>query len=138
MQVITPPDGIVAPQDGAATGYFGRGPSVGKDAKRLPAGNFAQGVHFGRNDNPQKKCETLAALKPEGCRSRCYNDVSARTGFRDYLLPGFFLKRAAIRLRQARNRLPGHRSGQVAQVVERSPEKAGVGGSTPSLATISA
>ena len=29
------------------------------------------------------------------------------------------------------------RSGQVAQVVERSPEKAGVGGSTPSLATIS-
>ena len=27
------------------------------------------------------------------------------------------------------------RSGQVAQVVERSPEKAGVGGSTPSLAT---
>jgi hypothetical protein len=28
-----------------------------------------------------------------------------------------------------------HKSGQVAQVVERSPEKAGVGGSTPSLAT---
>jgi hypothetical protein len=27
------------------------------------------------------------------------------------------------------------KSGQVAQVVERSPEKAGVGGSTPSLAT---
>ena len=27
------------------------------------------------------------------------------------------------------------RRGQVAQVVERSPEKAGVGGSTPSLAT---
>jgi hypothetical protein len=27
-------------------------------------------------------------------------------------------------------------NGQVAQVVERSPEKAGVGGSTPSLATI--
>ena len=27
-------------------------------------------------------------------------------------------------------------SGQVAQLVERSPEKAGVGGSTPSLATI--
>ena len=26
--------------------------------------------------------------------------------------------------------------GQVAQVVERSPEKAGVGGSTPSLATM--
>ena len=29
-----------------------------------------------------------------------------------------------------------HGNGQVAQVVERSPEKAGVGGSTPSLATI--
>ena len=28
------------------------------------------------------------------------------------------------------------RSGQVAQLVERSPEKAGVGGSIPSLATI--
>jgi hypothetical protein len=30
----------------------------------------------------------------------------------------------------------GRRRGQVAQVVERSPEKAGVGGSTPSLATM--
>src|SRR6516225_6710130 len=30
----------------------------------------------------------------------------------------------------------GSERGQVAQVVERSPEKAGVGGSTPSLATI--
>ena len=30
----------------------------------------------------------------------------------------------------------GIKRGQVAQVVERSPEKAGVGGSTPSLATI--
>ena len=29
----------------------------------------------------------------------------------------------------------GSERGQVAQVVERSPEKAGVGGSTPSLAT---
>ena len=34
------------------------------------------------------------------------------------------------------NRTPERKSGQVAQVVERSPEKAGVGGSTPSLATI--
>jgi hypothetical protein len=30
----------------------------------------------------------------------------------------------------------GLKRGQVAQVVERSPEKAGVGGSTPSLATM--
>ena len=30
----------------------------------------------------------------------------------------------------------GFERGQVAQVVERSPEKAGVGGSTPSLATM--
>ncbi len=30
---------------------------------------------------------------------------------------------------------PSPTRGQVAQVVERSPEKAGVGGSTPSLAT---
>jgi hypothetical protein len=33
-------------------------------------------------------------------------------------------------------RMAGSECGQVAQVVERSPEKAGVGGSTPSLATI--
>jgi hypothetical protein len=33
--------------------------------------------------------------------------------------------------------LRAFQSGQVAQLVERSPEKAGVGGSTPSLATIS-
>ena len=32
--------------------------------------------------------------------------------------------------------VPNSASGQVAQVVERSPEKAGVGGSSPSLATI--
>ena len=32
--------------------------------------------------------------------------------------------------------MAGTECGQVAQVVERSPEKAGVGGSTPSLATI--
>ena len=30
----------------------------------------------------------------------------------------------------------GYERGQVAQMVERSPEKAGVGGSIPSLATI--
>jgi hypothetical protein len=33
-------------------------------------------------------------------------------------------------------RQPWEPNGQVAQVVERSPEKAGVGGSTPSLATM--
>jgi hypothetical protein len=38
--------------------------------------------------------------------------------------------RSLRRMRQVSTR------GQVAQVVERSPEKAGVGGSTPSLATI--
>ena len=31
---------------------------------------------------------------------------------------------------------PSTQSGQIAQLVERSPEKAGVGGSSPSLATI--
>jgi hypothetical protein len=31
---------------------------------------------------------------------------------------------------------PSRENGQVAQLVERSPEKAGVGGSIPSLATI--
>jgi hypothetical protein len=36
----------------------------------------------------------------------------------------------------ASNQAVNPKRGQVAQVVERSPEKAGVGGSTPSLATI--
>ena len=44
-------------------------------------------------------------------------------------------RREANKLRGLRfKRIP--KRGQVAQVVERSPEKAGVGGSTPSLATI--
>ena len=43
-------------------------------------------------------------------------------------------RREANKLRGLRfKRIP--KRGQVAQVVERSPEKAGVGGSTPSLAT---
>ena len=43
-------------------------------------------------------------------------------------------QREANCARTSGRRLP--KCGQVAQVVERSPEKAGVGGSTPSLATI--
>jgi hypothetical protein len=42
------------------------------------------------------------------------------------------LKRTVLAGREQRH----WKRGQVAQVVERSPEKAGVGGSTPSLATI--
>jgi hypothetical protein len=36
----------------------------------------------------------------------------------------------------SRREIPSTQSGQIAQLVERSPEKAGVGGSSPSLATI--
>ena len=39
-------------------------------------------------------------------------------------------------MRAFRRAIRSSQNGQVAQVVERSPEKAGVGGSTPSLATI--
>jgi hypothetical protein len=43
---------------------------------------------------------------------------------------------ASVAVSRFANRAVRIGSGQVAQVVERSPEKAGVGGSTPSLATI--
>ena len=54
------------------------------------------------------------------------------------VLPGMLRRRSgtiAAYFLVARRRRVSKR-GQVAQVVERSPEKAGVGGSTPSLATI--
>jgi hypothetical protein len=44
------------------------------------------------------------------------------------------VKRTILVLRRGNNWIS--KRGQVAQVVERSPEKAGVGGSTPSLATM--
>ncbi len=56
------------------------------------------------------------------CRAICYNDPARQK----HILPELG------RAQQTR----GHQSGQVAQLVERSPEKAGVGGSIPSLATI--
>jgi hypothetical protein len=60
----------------------------------------------------------------------CYNDELKR---RSPLSP--FLNPAEVpSLGKSQSWKAGR--GQVAQVVERSPEKAGVGGSTPSLATI--
>ncbi len=52
---------------------------------------------------------------------------------------GLVVRPAANRLKRtvlAARRPRVWKRGQVAQVVERSPEKAGVGGSTPSLATM--
>ena len=75
--------------------------------------------------------------------------VAERRGCYNSVVPHVLSERAedsASRLKTARIGPPSgracseqvaeKRSGQVAQVVERSPEKAGVGGSTPSLATI--
>jgi hypothetical protein len=74
----------------------------------------------------------------EGSRGHCYNQGrSARVRQR----AGSFGSESRNNRREA-NDSRGPRwtrvskRGQVAQVVERSPEKAGVGGSTPSLATI--
>ena len=66
----------------------------------------------------------------------CYNQLrSARfrywSGFVRFSNPAKISVKWTVCLR----RKCGFKRGQVAQVVERSPEKAGVGGSTPSLAT---
>ena len=57
----------------------------------------------------------------------------------EYLVAGITshpVQRVSNKVRAGSSPEPFAASGQVAQVVERSPEKAGVGGSTPSLATI--
>ena len=51
-------------------------------------------------------------------------------------LEWYSLTNGVKRIFLAARRERGFERGQVAQVVERSPEKAGVGGSTPSLATM--
>jgi hypothetical protein len=66
----------------------------------------------------------------------CYNQLrSARfrywSGFVRLAIPP-----KSAEVDSQRGSSAGLKRGQVAQVVERSPEKAGVGGSTPSLATI--
>src|SRR5437763_13286135 len=64
---------------------------------------------------------------------RCYNRAcSTRSQCPD--CPGWGNLRSSC-ARRAAFRTRVQKRGQVAQVVERSPEKAGVGGSTPSLAT---
>jgi hypothetical protein len=74
-----------------------------------------------------------AARRIEGIQLGCYNrGCSKRSRIltaRDYRQ--FRQVRRSPQLASVRSR----KRGQVAQVVERSPEKAGVGGSTPSLAT---
>ena len=73
----------------------------------------------------------------ERIRLGCYNQQrSARFG-----IGAVFFGSPALHQREANSPVArGGRAdferGQVAQVVERSPEKAGVGGSTPSLATM--
>ena len=77
------------------------------------------------------------AVHVEGNRCGCYNrGRSAR--FRAGAV-SFDRNPATISVKRTALAARGQRvskRGQVAQVVERSPEKAGVGGSTPSLATI--
>ena len=53
-----------------------------------------------------------------------------------YPPPGTSYDTAAVVLQESASKPAARASGQVAQMVERSPEKAGVGGSIPSLATI--
>jgi hypothetical protein len=88
------------------------GPTI---AGKVNAGGervFQRKSYFGRWSLPQKDCYNLRiAVRPV-----CFLESS--------------------RASKAFQAAPNPASGQVAQVVERSPEKAGVGGSSPSLATI--
>ena len=73
----------------------------------------------------------------EGIPRRCYNQKrSARFRHRTYCIHPAHNRREVNNPRSPRRAERVSKRGQVAQVVERSPEKAGVGGSTPSLATI--
>jgi hypothetical protein len=75
----------------------------------------------------------LGSINIEGIRSDCYNQLRSTrfpVGLQSFLPPDGPTERPTGRTQGLWKR------GQVAQVVERSPEKAGVGGSTPSLATI--
>ena len=77
----------------------------------------------------------IRATRIEGNRRRCYNrwrSTRLQSLVRSFVPPQLRLKRTIPAARTQRL----WKRGQVAQVVERSPEKAGVGGSTPSLATI--
>ena len=87
---------------------------------------------------PIKTC-VVASLHVEGLGHDCYNQTvpDALCAFQLSAPAVSASKTACQEQLLARTCLREHpRSGQVAQVVERSPEKAGVGGSTPSLATI--
>gem|GEM_PF-4535198 len=73
----------------------------------------------------------------EGIPERCYNQKrSARFRHRTCCIHPAYNRREVNNPRGPRRAERVSKRGQVAQVVERSPEKAGVGGSTPSLATI--
>src|SRR5271165_1427486 len=75
----------------------------------------------------------------EGSRGHCYNqDVPHASGKElcHSVSESRYNRREANDPRSPRQAGRISKRGQVAQVVERSPEKAGVGGSTPSLATI--
>ena len=79
----------------------------------------------------------LASMDVERARSfAIINNVPHAFGIKLFL--GWHSRdnqREANNPRSLRSRERVSKRGQVAQVVERSPEKAGVGGSTPSLAT---
>jgi hypothetical protein len=88
-----------------------------------------------RNDADQWRCISgivnLLRSDVERTQTDCYNrSSSTRFGILRLKLPH---RENETNLATAADAVST--SGQVAQVVERSPEKAGVGGSTPSLAT---
>ncbi len=85
--------------------------------------------------HPHKSLARFLIRSVEGIRCHCYNRVrSSRNplGFGRSPRPNGLKRR--VQASRGERRL--WKRGQVAQVVERSPEKAGVGGSTPSLATM--
>src|SRR5271170_4338271 len=88
-------------------------------------------------NSPGLVCCTPLRANVEGIPRLCYNQkLSARFRHRTCCIHPAHNRREVNDPRSPWRVERVSKRGQVAQVVERSPEKAGVGGSTPSLATI--
>ena len=92
------------------------------------------GDRAGRVAVSPSACRPAVERIQGGCYNRCCSGRSQRLTAR--VCRQTPSSQASLRRCAAPAARCGRKRGQVAQVVERSPEKAGVGGSTPSLATI--
>ena len=98
-------------------------------------GRLLQPADFGVSPDPTVKLYSRVNISQRICLPWAINFSSARPGPRSREkspLYGHLTGSGAVPILQ----IPQSPNGQVAQLVERGPEKAGVGGSIPSLATI--